>query len=413
MTDSVVRSLDDKFIIDIVNNNKTPLYIYDGDLIYSRYEELKEFIPYPDLRILYALKANYNPLVLEVLRDAGCFLDTVSPTEVELALTMRFEKERILFTANNITDEEMDKVHSMGVLMNIDSLSRLKKFSKAYPNSEVCLRFNPEVVAGHHKKVMTGGDLTKFGILLEDADEAVRIAKENGVKIVGLHKHTGSGIKDTSKFLKSVNNLLNIATRERFSDLQFIDFGGGFAVPYHPDEERIDYKSFGKIISDRFKEWTEEYGRKIGLYFEPGRYLVAESGVLVVTANTIKENHGRLIVGTDSGFPQLIRPMFYDSYHHIDNLSNPDAETKTYDICGNICETGDLFAKDRKIPEIREGDLLAIRTAGAYCYSMGGVYNLRPMPQEIIIRYGEITGRRNALKGYQLINQILGECQNG
>ncbi len=404
-------SLSSKLLNDLATQHGTPLYVYDGDLVVQRYKELSEFISYPKLKILYAMKSNYNPELLKLLNSHGAYLDTVSPGEVLLALKLGFSKDRLLYTANNITDKEMHQVHDLGVVMNIGSLSRLEKFAKAFPGSSVCLRFNPAVVAGHHAKVQTGGDLTKFGILLDDVDRAANIAKTHNLKVIGLHKHTGSGIRETEKFIQSANNVLEIATKERFPELEFLDFGGGFAVPYSPDETPIDYRAFGKAISERFTAWCKEYGKDLELFFEPGRYVSAEAGTMLVRVNTLKDNHGRKIAGTDSGFPQLIRPMFYDSYHHIVNLSNPDGEHGEYDICGNICETGDLFAAARDLPEVREGDLLAIQNAGAYCYAMGGIYNLRPMPEEVIVINSEAKVARRRLSSEELVESILGECQ--
>jgi diaminopimelate decarboxylase len=344
-----------------------------------------------------------------LLEQAGACLDTVSPGEVILARKLGYSTDRLLYTANNMTEDEVDSVAEQGVLMNIGSLSRLERYAQKYPGTDVCIRFNPDVVAGSHAKIRTGGDLTKFGVLLQDADRVAEIAAAHNLRIVGLHEHTGSGIAETEKVYQSIRNLLGIATRERFPDLQFVDFGGGFKVPYHPDEKRIDYASFGAGIGDIFRAFCEDYGRELYMYFEPGKYVVAECGYLLVHVNTIKDNRGRLIAGTNSGFPQLIRPMFYDAYHHIVNASNPDGDVKAYDVCGNICETGDTFCTDRPLPELREGDVLAIENAGAYCYTMGGVYNMRAMPAEVVVHDGSDRLARKALSSEELVDQILGE----
>jgi diaminopimelate decarboxylase len=397
--------LSDNLLINLAKKYKTPLYIYNGDLVIQRYKELYSFIKWPKLKLFYAMKANFNVGLLRLLKENGACLDTVSPGEVHLALKIGFTPERILYTANNLTDKEMEEVKSMGVLLNIGSLSRLEKYGKAYPSTEICLRFNPDVIAGEHKKIQTGGDLTKFGILLQDVPKAKEIIKKHNLKVVGLHEHTGSGIAEAEKVYKSMKNILAIATKDNFPDLRFIDFGGGFKVPYNPDEKRIDYEQFGAKIREIFSGFCVEYGRELEMYFEPGKYIVAEAGYLVVEVNTLKDNKGRLIAGTNSGFPQLIRPMFYEAYHHIINLTNPDGEIKKYDICGNICETGDCFATDRKMPEIREGDLLAIQNAGAYCYSMGSIYNLRAMPSEVIYTEDD----EDQLSTTQLSNEELSE----
>jgi len=282
----------------------------------------------------------------------------------------------------------MHEVKQTGVLFNIGSLSRLKKLGSAYPGSEVCLRFNPDVYAGENKHVQTAGAVTKFGILLSQVNEVVKIAKKYKLKIVGIHEHTGSGIGQTEKVFQSMTNILAIAKRKDFPDLRFVDFGGGFKVNYRPESHKIDYANFGKKITSIFAAFCKEYGKELEMYFEPGKYIVAESGYLMIEVNTIKNNRGRLIAGTNSGFNHLIRPLLYEAYHHIENISNPKGKKYKYDVCGNICETGDCFAQQRELPEIREGDKLIIKNAGAYCYSMGSIYNLRSMPSELLIVNG-------------------------
>lgn len=385
-----------KVLVDLAKKYGTPLYVYDGNLMARRFKELHHFIKWPKLKILYAMKANYNIAVLKLLKENGAYLDAVSPAEVHLALKLGYSPGQILYTANNITDREMHDVKKTNVLMNIGSLSRLEKYGRVYPGTEVCLRFNPDVVAGAHEYVKTGGELTKFGILLQDVTSVKKIANQYHLKIIGLHEHTGSGIAEAESVYQSMKNLLSIAKSENFPYLCFVDFGGGFKVPYSPDEKRINYEKFGEKIAEIFAGFCQEYGKELEMYFEPGKYIVAEAGSLVVQVNTLKDNRGRLIAGTDSGFPQLIRPVVYGAYHHIQNLSNPGGAVKKYDVTGNICETGDCFAVQRDLPEIREGDFLAIRNSGAYCYSMGGIYNLRPMPAEVLIINGEdhlVTGR--------------------
>jgi diaminopimelate decarboxylase len=362
-------------------------------LIINRYKELYSYIKWPKLKILYAMKANYNVGILNLLKENKAYLDTVSPAEVHLALKLGYKKEDILFTSNNITDEEMHEVKKTGMLFNIGSLSRLKKLGFAYPGSEVCIRFNPDVYAGENKHVQTAGAITKFGILLSQVDEVLKIVKKYDLKVVGLHEHTGSGIGQTEKVLESMTNLLSIAKQKTFPHLRFIDFGGGFKVHYRPDSKKIDYANFGKKITSIFADYCKEYGKELEMYFEPGKYIVAESGYLVIEVNTIKNNRGRLIAGTNSGFNQLIRPLLYEAYHHIENLSNPNGKKYVYDVCGNICETGDCFAQQRELPEIREGNILVIKNAGAYCYSMGSIYNLRAMPSEILV----VKGRDNLI----------------
>ncbi|MFA5906465.1 MAG: diaminopimelate decarboxylase [Desulfobacula sp.] len=387
----------------------TPTYVYDLDRIKERYEYFKASFPWPKLTICYAMKANYNPIVLKTMHSLGAFIDAVSPGDLYMAMACGFDVSRIIYTANNMKDSEVDEVMKKGVLMNIGSLSRLEKYAAKYPGTRLCLRFNPDVVDGEHDKIKTGGDLTKFGILLEDVEKVLRIVKKNRLKIVGLHEHTGSGLIKPDSILNSMKNIMSIATKNNFPELEFLDFGGGFKVPYGSDETEIDYKLMGADIIELFSDFCDAYGKKLGLYFEPGKFLTATAGCLLVEVNTIKTNRKKTICGTDSGFPQLIRPMFYDAYHHIENISNPKGKKMEYDICGNICETGDLFAKNRLISEIREKDLLSIKDAGAYCYAMGGVYNLRPMPAEVVVEKGRIRLSRKRLTSEALIRSILGE----
>ena len=393
--------------IECAKTYGTPLFVYDGSMMLERYFDLFKFIRNPKLKIHYALKANYNPALLSLLKDAGAGIDAVSPAEVLLALRLGFEPERIIYTANNMTDAEFDRVIQTGVIINIGSLSRLKKCAKNYPGTRICLRFNPDVCDGDNKMTMTGGDLTKFGILLDAVEEVKEIVKSGDLHVVGLHEHTGSGLQHVESVLQSMRNLMAIASRENFPELEFMDFGGGFKVPYRPDEAKVDYAAMGAQIDALFDEFCRSYGKDLVMRFEPGKYLSAECGTLITEVNTIKHNRTRTIAGCNAGFPQLIRPVLYDAYHHRVNLSNPNGKEHCYDICGNICETGDRFAEQRMLPEIREYDLLAIENAGAYCYSMGSVYNLRAMPAEVVMVDGKVISVHRKQSEDELIDSVL------
>ncbi|MBT4716682.1 diaminopimelate decarboxylase [Candidatus Woesearchaeota archaeon] len=390
--------------IELARKYGTPLYVYDLDVVRERYRNLKTWVP--GAKFFYAMKANYNPRILKCLLDEGASIDAVSVAEVLLALKIGFSADQILFTANMVTDDEMREVKKRNVLFNIGSLSELRRFGQLYPGSEVCLRFNPDIVAGHHRKVRTGGKDTKFGIVLEDLEKAKAVVSEFGLIVVGIHEHTGSGIPETVDMVGGMRNILAIVSPENFPDLRFVDFGGGFKISYYHDEEPPNYSEFGKEVNELFSAVREKYSQ-LEIFFEPGRYLAAECGCLLVRATTIKENCGKVIVGTDSGFPQLIRPMFYEAHHEITNLSNLGGSSKRYDVAGNICETGDYFVSRREISEISEGDFLCIHDAGAYCYSMGGVYNLRPMPSEVVLDDGvdELVTKRKSNE--ELVNEIF------
>lgn len=405
-------SIPEKKLLELAKKYGTPLYVYDGDVIANRYKELYEYFKWPGLKIYYAMKANYNIHILKILKELGSCIDAVSLGDVFFALKAGFNSNEILYTANNVTMDEIGRIKQMGILPNIESISTLEKFGETHQGSEICLRFNTDVVAGEHKFVVTGGDESKFGILIQDAEKAGRITEKFSLRVVGLHAHAGSGISDTEKVFQSMNNLLGVARKKIFSELEFIDFGGGFKVPYKPDEKRVDYFSFGKKTVELFSSFCSEYGKELQLYFEPGKFIVAESGYLLIEVNTLKKNKNHLIAGTNSGFSQLIRPVFYDAYHHIVNLTNPDGNEGVYDIYGNICESGDFFARDRGISQIREGDVLAIMNAGAYCYSMGSIYNLRPMPAEVIVKGESDWLSRKALTYEDMVSSILSEYQN-
>lgn len=404
-----MTNLSTERLLALAERYGTPLYVYDAETIRKQYHSLVDAFSWASSRLFYAMKANYSPAVLNVMRLLGAGIDSVSIAEIKLALECGFSPADIMFTANNVETEELKAANDLGILCNIDSLSVLERFGAACTGTRVCLRVNPNVVAGAHSLIQTGGSTTKFGIALSDIDEAMRIAEFHSLKVVGVHKHTGSGIVDADVFLQAIRNILSEIHPERFPDLRFVDFGGGFAVPYAPGDVRIDYHELGSGLKPVFEQFCKGFSQPLELYFEPGKFLVAESGYLLCRVNTLKENSGRLIAGTNSGFTHLIRPVLYNAYHPIENVSNPDAEEELYDIVGNICETGDRFAERRAIANIKEGDVLAISMAGAYCYSMASEYNLRPLPSEVLVDGDRDRLIRKALNPDQLVKRILSE----
>ena len=393
-------------LLELAQEYATPLYVYDGDLIRQKYYELLAYFPYP-IKLFYAMKANFNKEILKLLLDTGASIDAVSPAEVLLALEIGFPKEKILFTANRTTEEEMKLVYDLGILCNVGSLSQLKKFGAAHPTSRVCIRLNPMVVAGENELVSTAGENSKFGIPLDKKREMLDIIKTYSLTVVGIHEHTGSGIPETVHMKQGVKNILAILDKESFPDLEFIDFGGGFKVSYRPNEKAVDYVSFGKEMGEIFSTFCTAHGKELDMYFEPGKFLVAEAGTLLVTVTDLVTTKNKILAGVNSGFPQLIRPMFYGAYHHIRNITHPNGEEETYDVVGNICESGDCFATDRNIPEIHEGDILSIETAGAYCYSMGGNYNLRPMPAEVLVLDEKVSLVTRRITHAELAGSVL------
>ena len=371
-------------LLEIAKEFGTPTYVYDERVIRQQCALLKKHLRGIQTRLLYAMKANSHPALLEIIRAEGFGIDAVSPGELYLARKVGFSPQEILYTANNITDDEMHLAQSEGVLLNIGELSRLERFGQAYPGAEVCIRLNPQIGSGHHDHVVTAGKATKFGIPVNDISKILDVTKRHKVRITGIHQHIGSGIPSMHILGKAIRVLLDHATE--FPDLNFVNIGGGFNIPYHPDESPIDFENFHSSIVSLLRETDEKANHKLEYWFEPGRFLVAESGILLIRSNTIKEANGLTFAGTDSGMNQLIRPALYQAYHEISNLSNPIAPLSHYEIVGNICESGDIFAKARPVQKIREGDILAIHDAGAYGMAMASVYNLRPTPAEVMIR---------------------------
>jgi diaminopimelate decarboxylase len=367
-------------ILTRVNRSvSTPTHVYFERTIRQQIGRLDEALQAVPHRLLYAMKANSHPVILRQFQTAGVGIDAVSPAELLLAIRVGFSVDRILFSANNMTDAEMHFAKRQGVLLNIGELSRLEAFGAAYPGSDVCVRLNPQIGAGHHAHVITAGSRSKFGIPVAKASEIRSIIERHDLRLAGLHQHIGSGIPDPATLWDAVSVMLK--TAEDFPGLDFVNLGGGLGVPYRPEEERIDLDGFAERFGEALSEFSKKHDAEV--WFEPGRFFVAQAGVLLVTATTIKDNEDRCFVGVDSGMGHLVRPAMYGSYHEILNLSNPEGPLRTYDVVGNICETGDTFARDREVAEIREGDCLAILDTGAYGQSMATDYNLRPLPAEV------------------------------
>jgi diaminopimelate decarboxylase len=386
----------------------TPLYAYDASVIRTRYQELKGSITYPRVAFYYAAKANTNQHILRIIKEEGGNIDAVSPGEILAALKAGFPAERIMFTATSVTDEEMKFAISCKVLVNCDSLSQLERYGALNPGGKVSVRVNPSVGAGHHGHVITGGPESKFGIWVDDIEQAREIAEKHKLSIIGIHHHIGSGILDAGKFVEAITILLAIA--KTFPGLSFIDLGGGIGIPYKPGDVAIDLKEFGSKVSSLLASFAQEYGKEVAFYFEPGRYLVAESGVLLCTVTGVKTTPTHTFVGVNTGFNHLIRPMAYGAYHEIVAVDNVvGKETKKIAIAGNICESGDVFTRDeqgvvdRELPLLKKGDVLAILNAGAYGYSMASVYNTRPRPAEVLVDGDTVTVIREADKVEDLL----------
>ncbi|MFV8364029.1 diaminopimelate decarboxylase [Flavobacterium sp. ZT3P35] len=365
----------------------SPLYVYDAEKIQSQYNRLsKAFSKVKQLRINYAMKALSNVAILQLLREMGSGLDTVSIQEVQLGLHAGYEPEKIFYTPNGVSLEEIEEVAAMGVQVNIDNLSILEQFGTKYPNVPVCIRINPHVMAGGNANISVGHIDSKFGISVHQLPHLVRIVENTKMNIVGIHMHTGSDILDIEVFLYAAEILFDAA--RNFKNLEFLDFGSGFKVPYKKDDIETDIEELGKKLSKRFNAFCTEYGKELTLIFEPGKFLVSEAGYFLAKVNVVKQTTSTVFAGIDSGFNHLIRPMFYGSQHHIENISNPKGKERFYSVVGYICET-DTFANNRRIAEIKEGDILSFRNAGAYCFSMASNYNSRYKPAEVLWMNGE------------------------
>jgi diaminopimelate decarboxylase len=376
-----------KDLVQLAEQFGSPLYVYDAEKIQSQYNRLtKAFSKVEKLRINYAMKALSNVAILQLLKEMGSGLDTVSIQEVLLGLHAGYEPEKIFYTPNGVSLEEIEEVNAMGVQINIDNLSILEQFGTKHPNVPVCIRINPHVMAGGNANISVGHIDSKFGISVHQLPHLVRIVENTKMNIVGIHMHTGSDILDIEVFLYAAEILFDAA--RNFKNLEFLDFGSGFKVPYKKDDIETDIEELGKKLSKRFNAFCVEYGKELTLIFEPGKFLVSEAGFFLAKVNVVKQTTSTVFAGIDSGFNHLIRPMFYGSQHHIENISHPKGKERFYSVVGYICET-DTFANNRKIAEIKEGDILSFRNAGAYCFSMASNYNSRYKPAEVLWMNGE------------------------
>jgi len=371
-----------KQLVQLAEEFGSPLYVYDAAKIQSQYQKLeKAFSKVHKLRINYAMKALSNVSILKLLKHMGSGLDTVSIQEVKLGLLAGFSPDKIIYTPNGVSMEEIEDVAALGVQINIDNLSILEQFGAKHPQTPVCIRVNPHVMAGGNSNISVGHIDSKFGISIHQMPHLLRIVENTGMHINGIHMHTGSDILDIEVFLYAAEILFEAATH--FKELDFIDFGSGFKVPYKKDDIQTDIDELGKKLSKRFNQFCTQYGRDLTLTFEPGKFLVSEAGFFLAKVNVVKQTTSTVFAGVDSGFNHLIRPMLYGSHHHIENITNPKGKERFYSIVGYICET-DTFASNRRIAEIKEGDLLCFRNAGAYCYSMSSNYNSRVRPAEVL-----------------------------
>jgi len=390
----------------IVAEFGSPLYVYDAQVIENQVTKFKAAFSGVKLRIKYASKALTNISILKLLRKFGCEVDTVSLEEIEIALLAGFKPEQILFTPNSVGIGEIVKAVGMGVFVNIDNLFILEEFGKKYGNTVACcIRINPHIEAGGNDKIKTGHKESKFGISIDYADEIVAVVEKYNIDMAGLHLHTGSDFSDVDVFLQASNLLIEFA--KRFKNIRLFDFGSGFKVAYKKGDKTTDIDLLGAKIKQSIKKFALEYGSEPEVWFEPGKYLVSDAGVLFVTTNVLKKTPAATFAGVDSGLNHLIRPMMYDAYHEIINISNPKGDVAEFSVVGYICET-DTFAWNRSLNEVREGDILALMNAGAYGISMSSNYNSRPRPAEVLVYNGtaQLIRQRETLADV-LKNQVV------
>ena len=385
-------------LLKIAGEFGTPLYVYHAERITEQYRRLQEAFTDSNTTFFYACKALTNISVLKHIKSIGCNADCSSINEVQLALMAGFRPEQVLYTSNNIAFSEIEKAVSLGVHVNIDSLSNLRKFGGKYGHGyPVGIRLRPNIMAGGNLKISTGHNKSKFGIPIEDIDKVVELVKEKDLHIRTLHIHTGSEIKDVEIFARGIEVLFELIPH--FPELEVIDLGGGFKVPYAPGEKGTDIERLGKKVKEEFEAIEKRYNRKLQVWFEPGKFLVSEGGYFIVQVNVLKQSGDTCFAGVNSGLNHLIRPMFYGSYHHIENISNTAGALHRYHIVGNICET-DTFAEDRMVAEIREDDYLVFYNAGAYGFEMASNYNSRFKPAEVLVTNNKprLVRRRDTLE---------------
>lgn len=379
----------------------TPLYMYDAQKIVNQYKRLKNAFPGIDVKLKYAMKALTNIHILQLLKNEGSGCDAVSIEEVQLALRAGFEPNEILYTPNCVSFEELTQAVDLGVRINIDNLSILEEFGAKFNNTiPCCIRINPHIMAGGNSHISVGHIDSKFGISIYQMKHVSRIVKNYNIHVDGLHMHTGSDILDSGAFLRGAELLYDAAMD--FPDLVFLDFGSGFKVAYKEGDIVTNIESIGREIADSFTSFCKNYGRELELWFEPGKFIVSEAGVLLVQATVVKQTTSTVFIGVNSGQNHLIRPMFYDAYHHIRNVSNAGENKRLYSVVGYICES-DTLGYDRMIEEVRIGDVLAIHNAGAYGFSMSNNYNSRLRPAEVLF----IDGKSKLIRRRETLEDLI------
>ncbi|MDF2614787.1 MAG: diaminopimelate decarboxylase [Clostridia bacterium] len=374
-------------VFDLVGQYGSPLYVYNENILRERCQDMKNLVTYDNFVPHYSIKANTNIHLLKIVREEGLHADVMSPGEIFLAEQSGYKTDELFFIPNNVTKEDMLYAIKRNVTTSIDSLDQLKMYGELNPGGKIAIRFNPGVGAGHHEKVVTGGKKTKFGIGSEFIPEVKKLLETYDLTLIGINQHIGSLFMDPAPYIQSLDSILNIA--RQFDDLTFIDLGGGFGIPYHKQdgESRLDIKGLGEILDEVLHDFADSYGKKVQFQIEPGRYIVCESSAVLGNVTALKSNGDTKYLGCDIGFNILQRPIMYDSHHDIEIYSKEARlkDVSPFTVVGNICESGDILAKDRLLPETQIGDIIALMDAGAYGYSMASCYNQRFRPAEILV----------------------------
>ncbi|WP_010134485.1 diaminopimelate decarboxylase [Ochrovirga pacifica] len=379
--------MNNQFLISLTEKYGAPLYVYNAAIIQRQYQRMiLAFSSVKNVKLNYAVKSNTNINILKYLNNLGAGGDCVSVQEVKLCLAAGMDAQEISYTPNGVSFDEISEVHQLGVKITLDNLSSLDQFGKTFPQAPVSLRINPHIMAGGNAKISVGHVDSKFGISHTQIEAIKEIVHQNQTPINGVHMHTGSDIKDPNAFVEAMEVLLGIA--EQFDTIEFIDLGSGFKVPYQDGDIETNLEELGSILGARFNEFCAAYGKDLKLVFEPGKFLVSEAGKFLTRVNVIKQTPNINFVGVDSGLNHLMRPMMYDAYHRVSNISNPEGPKKEYNVVGYICET-DTFASSRILGEVREGDIICMDNAGAYCFSMSSNYNSRFRPAEVLVIDGK------------------------
>lgn len=399
-------------LLDIAQTYGTPTYVYDSSVTINQYKKLHKAFKPLDVKLHYAMKALSNVNILKILLNEGAGLDAVSIEEVQLGLRAGFQPQDIMYTPNCVAFSEIQAAVELGVHINLDNLTMLEKFGATYGNKvPFCIRINPHIMAGGNSNISVGHIDSKFGISIHQLRHVERIAENYDLDIIGLHMHTGSDIIDAEVFLRGAELLYHAA--ESFPNLKFLDFGSGFKVGYKEGDMITDIEKIGARITQSFQSFCERYGKQLELWFEPGKYIVSECGKLLVETNVVKQTTSTVFVGVNSGQNHLLRPMMYNAYHRIDNISNPSGEKKLYSVVGNICES-DTFGFDRMLNEVRENDILSISNAGAYGFSMSNQYNSRLRPAEVLVHNGKhyLIRKRETLEDIVRNEVIIDDLAN-